>query len=43
MTLDNADFADLVILILAAPLILGTAWAWMRNHARRDAIRRWPR
>ena len=42
-TLDDPQFAELVLLVLAAPIILGAAWAAMRQHARRDEIRRWPR
>ena len=40
MTLDNESFAELVILILAAPLILSAVWQWMRRKSRADAARR---
>jgi len=41
--LADPDIANLIILTLAAPIIWGAAWTWMRNHARRDEIQRWPR
>jgi len=42
-TLDDPAFAELVLLVLAAPLIIGAAWRWMRYRARADAVRRFER
>jgi len=42
-TLNNTSFAEIVILILAAPLILGAVWQWMRHKSRADAVKRFDR
>jgi hypothetical protein len=42
-TLNNTAFAEIVILILTAPLIIGTVWSWMRRKSRADAVKRFDR